>query len=51
MEDFVKIVKRADSIKIAGREKNLKLVKRAALLIGSLKYVVYSKKQIYLNDS
>ena len=38
MEDFVKIVKRAGSIKRDPKEKNLKRVKRAALLIGSQEY-------------
>ena len=38
VEDFVKIVKRAGSIKRDPKEKKSQIVKRVALLIGSLEY-------------
>ena len=38
VEDFVRIVKRAGSIKNDPKEKISKIVKLAALLIGSLEY-------------
>ena len=38
-EDFVKIVKRAGSIKKDPTKKNLKIIKRAAHLIGSQEYI------------
>ena len=52
MEDFVKIVKRAGSVKRDPTEKKMsKIVKRVALLIGSQEYLLIHFAIMYVKEN